>query len=210
MALKRGMSKITLWNWWIDSVLFTSALVVALSSVYFLYIPTGGYQGGRNPYYNLQLLFTRHTWDDLHTWGGIVMIAVAIIHLILHWPWVVNMTRRAYKDLTGINGKMNWRGRLNLLLNVVVGISFLMAAASGIYFLFFPGGNWAADPMIVLTRLTWDLIHTWSGIVLFAAALIHFAIHWRWVVNVTVNISQKLALASRLVQSKPVLPSVKG
>jgi hypothetical protein len=210
MALKRGMSKITLRNWWIDAVLFSSALIAALSGVYFLYFPTGGYQGGRNPYYNIQILFTRHTWDDLHTWGGIVMIAIAAIHLILHWPWVVNMTRRAYKDLAGINGKMNWRGRLNLILNVVVGFSFLLTAISGIYFLFVTGGRGAVDPLFLFTRITWDLIHTWAGIALITTGVIHLAIHWRWVVNVTTSISKRLVPVGRPTQSQPVLPTVKG
>jgi hypothetical protein len=210
MALKRGMSKITLRNWWIDAVLFTSALIAALSGLYFLYFPIGGYQGGRNPYYNIQILFTRHTWDDLHTWGGIVMIAIAVIHLILHWPWVVNMTRRAYKDIVGINGKMNWRGRLNLILNVVVGITFLLTAISGIYFLYVPGGRMAVDPLFLFTRITWDLIHTWAGIALITTGVIHFAIHWRWVVNVTASISKRPVPVGRQTQSQPVLPTVKG
>jgi preprotein translocase subunit SecY len=205
MQIKRGMSKITQRNWWIDAVLLGSALVAALSSLYFLYFPSGGYQGGRNPYYNIQVLFSRHTWGDLHMWGGIVMIAVVMIHLILHWSWVVNMTRRMLKDLTGKNGKMNQRGRLNLLLNVVVGLSFLVTAISGVYFLFVPGGRGAVDPMFLFSRITWDLIHTWAGVILIAAGVIHFAIHWRWVVNVATSISKRPISREMPTQSQPVL-----
>ncbi|MFC1922928.1 DUF4405 domain-containing protein [Chloroflexota bacterium] len=205
MQIKRGMSKITLRNWWIDAVLVSSALIAALSGLYFLYFPSGGYQGGRNPYYNIQVLFSRHTWSDLHMWGGIVMIGVAVVHLILHWSWVVNMTRRMIKDITGKNGKMNLRGRLNLLLNVVVGFSFLATAISGMYFLFVPGGRGAADPMLLFGRITWDLIHTWAGVILIAAGVVHFAIHWRWVVNVTTSISKRLTSREMPTQSQPVL-----
>jgi hypothetical protein len=205
MQIKRGMSKITLRNWWIDAVLFSSALIAALSGLYFLYFPSGGYQGGRNPYYNIQVLFSRHTWDDLHMWGGVVMIVVAITHLILHWSWVVNMTRRMIKDLSGKNGKMNQRGRLNLLLNVVVGISFLLTAVSGVYFLFVPGGRGAVDPMFLFSRITWDLIHTWAGITLITAGVVHFAIHWRWVVNVATSLSKSSISRELPTQSQPVL-----
>jgi preprotein translocase subunit SecY len=204
MLMKKGMSKITQRNWWIDAVLFGSALIAALSGLYFLYFPSGGYQGGRNPYYNIQVLFSRHTWGDLHIWGGVVMIAIAIIHLILHWSWVVNMTRRMLKDLTGKNGKMNWRGRLNLLLNVLVGLSFLVTAISGVYFLFFPGGRGVVDPMLLFNRITWDLIHTWAGVTLITAGVIHFAIHWRWVVNVSTSISKRLMPVGGAAQSQPV------
>jgi hypothetical protein len=29
------------------------------------------------------------------------------------------------------------------------------------------------------------MLHTWSGVVLVSTAVVHFAIHWRWVKNVT-------------------------
>ena len=29
------------------------------------------------------------------------------------------------------------------------------------------------------------MIHTWSGVAMIVAAVIHLAIHWRWVTNVT-------------------------
>ena len=70
------VSKQTQRNWWINAALGGSAIIAALSGIYFLFLPNGGYQGGRNPLYNLQILFTRHTWDDLHTWSGVIMIAV--------------------------------------------------------------------------------------------------------------------------------------
>ena len=203
MSIKKGMSKITLRNWWIDAVLFSSALIAAVSGIYFLYFPSGGYQGGRNPYFNIEVLFSRHTWDDLHMWGGILMISVAVFHLILHWSWFVNMARRMLKDVTGKNGKMNRRGRLNLLLNIIVGISFLFTAFSGVYFLFVPSGRWAVDPMFLIDRTSWSLIHTWAGVILITAGVIHFIIHWRWVINVTMSISKLPSLQKVLTHSVP-------
>lgn len=205
MSMKKGMSKVTQRNWWMDASLFSSALAAALSGIYFLYFPTGGFQGGRNPYYNIQIIFSRHTWADLHMWAGIVMIVIAIIHLSLHWSLVINMTRRALKDLTGINGKMNMRGRFNLLLNIAVGISFLLTAISGMYFLFVSAGRGTVDPMFLFSRITWDLIHTWAGVTLIATGVIHFAIHWRWMVNVTKSISKNLISREIPAQSQPVL-----
>lgn len=205
MQSQRGMSKITLRNWRIDAVLFGSALIAALSGLYFLYFPAGGYQGGRNPYYNIQILFSRHTWDDLHLWAGILVIAIAVVHLVLHWSWFVNMARRMLKDLTGKNGKMNRRGRLNLLLNIVVGLSFLLTGISGVYFLFVPGGQGAVDPMFLFSRLNWDLIHTWAGVTLITAGVIHFAIHWRWVVNVAMSLKKTSISREVQTQNQPVL-----
>ncbi|MCG2786277.1 MAG: DUF4405 domain-containing protein [Anaerolineae bacterium] len=172
-------------NWWIDLFLLVSGLVVLFSSIYFLFWGAGGYQGGRNPYYGAIILFSRETWEWLHTWLGIVMIAAAAIHIPLHWGWIVSMTKRSLNILLGRCERMNAGGQFNLLVNLAIGISALLAAISGMYFFFAAPGS-AKDPTIfIFTRLTWDLIHTWSGVVMIAAGILHFAIHWRWVVNVT-------------------------
>ncbi len=201
---KPSVSPQTRRNWLIDAGLFISAVVAALSGIYFLYFPVSGFRGGRNPKYGIQILFERETWDDLHTWGGVAMIVIALIHLALHWPWVVNMTRRTFKELTGQCGCMNSRGRWNLILNLVVGLSGLLTAISGVYFLFVPGGRGVADPMLLFSRTTWDLVHTWAGVTMIAAAGIHFAIHWRWAINVTSKIVKSLAgtVSPAAVQSK--------
>ena len=69
-------------NWLLDATLFLGGVLAALSGIYFLFVPSGGYQGGRNPTYGVTVLFDRHTWDDLHTWGGVAMIAAAVVHLV--------------------------------------------------------------------------------------------------------------------------------
>jgi hypothetical protein len=184
-VVPQAVSKQTQKNWLVDAMLFGSAIIAALSGIYFLFLPLGGYRGGRNSLHNVQVLFTRQTWDELHTLGGVAMIVAALIHLVFHWKWVVSMARRTFNELTGQCGRMNARGRWNLVLNIVVGLGFLLTALSGVYFLFVPGGRGATDPMILFTRTTWDLLHTWAGIVLITAAVTHFAIHWKWVTKVT-------------------------
>jgi hypothetical protein len=209
---KYGMSTLTVSkqtqkNWWINAALFFSAMVAMVSGTYFLFLPTGNFQGGRNPLYNVQILFARRTWDDLHTWGGIAMIVAAIVHLVIHWPWVVGMARRTWKELTGRYGGMNPRARWNLVLDVVVAASFLFTAISGVYFLFVTRGRWAADPMILFARSTWDMIHTWAGVVLISLAVIHFVIHWKWVTKVTQNMLSRGSGSHASRQTEPVIVS---
>ncbi|MBN1886820.1 MAG: DUF4405 domain-containing protein [Thermoflexales bacterium] len=179
-----SMSKQTRANWLVDAALFFSALLAALSGIYFLFLPSGGYQGGRNPMYGVTILFDRHTWDGLHTWGGVAMIAAVVIHFALHWKWVVSMTGRMAKGLRGQGNGLNAYGRFNVALDALVGISFLLVAVSGVYFLFAPHGH-GTSVGFIFSHTIWDLVHTWSGVVMIVAAVIHFAIHWRWVVNVT-------------------------
>ncbi|RMH36675.1 MAG: DUF4405 domain-containing protein, partial [Gammaproteobacteria bacterium] len=77
-------------NFSLDSLLFVVFFLVNLSGlVMWLVLPSGGYQGGRNPYYHATLFWlTRHGWKDLHLWSGLIMIAIVVMHLKLHWHWV--------------------------------------------------------------------------------------------------------------------------
>ena len=80
---------------------------------------------------------------------------------------------------------MNGMGRFNVAVDALIGLSFLLAAISGVYFLYYPDNHAATDPMILFSRGIWDLVHNWSGVVMTLAAVTHFAIHWKWVVKVT-------------------------
>jgi hypothetical protein len=79
------MSMTTRKNWLIDASLFLGGVAAALSDVYFLFLPSGGCQGGRNPAYELSILSLRHGWSQVHTWGGVLMIAAIAVHFAVHW-----------------------------------------------------------------------------------------------------------------------------
>ena len=60
--------------------------------------PSGGYQGGRNPrYLNSIAGLSREVWKDTHNWSSIIMAAGVLGHLILHWKWIVLMTRVLFR-----------------------------------------------------------------------------------------------------------------
>jgi hypothetical protein len=203
--MKGTVSKQTRNNWLIDAAVFVGALVAAITGVYFLFLPSGGYQGGRNPMYGITILFSRSTWDDLHTWFGALMIAAAAVHFAIHWSWVKGTAKRMAKSAVGKGARMNRHGYLNVAIDATVALSFLLAAVSGVYFMFVPGSGWAADPRFIFSRSTWDLIHTWSGVAMIAAAAIHFAIHWNWVTKVTAKVFRSLSPVE-----KPVAASVEA
>ena len=191
MSEQTKVSGKTLRTWLIDAVAFVGGLLSILSGIYFLYLPSGGYEGGRNPMYGVTILFDRHTWDSLHTWSSVVMIAATVIHFALHWAWVRMSGRRVANHLSRRRRFGSKFARFNIALNAGVGISFLICALSGVYFMFAPSGGYQGganlrwDPGFLLSRTTWDLIHTWSAVALSAAVVVHFAIHWRWVKRVT-------------------------
>jgi hypothetical protein len=192
------LAKETKRNWLIDAVTACTGLLAGLSGLYFLVIPSGGYQGGRNPLYGITVLFERATWDDLHTWTGVFVIIAVAIHLTYHWHWVVRMAKKTVRGLLSRDRVFTRSTKINLLINLAIGVSFLVTALSGMYFLIAPAGgqqggqNTAWDPAILFSRTTWDLIHTWAGVVLGVAAILHFAIHWRWAKNVTIKLVKSL------------------
>jgi hypothetical protein len=196
MKVKNSLSVQTRKNWLINASVFLGGIIAGLSGIYFLFVTSGGYQGGRNALYGLQVLFNRDTWDDLHTWGGVIMIGAVVVHIAIHWDWVVLMTKRILNTLRSKGAHMSQGAKVNLVIDAVIAISFLLTAISGVYFLFAPTGgfqgglNTGWDPGFLFDRTTWDLIHTWAGVVLIATAALHFVIHWRWIKNVTVRFFQ--------------------
>jgi len=171
--------------WWMNITLLGTALVTVLSGVYFLLF-SGGFRGGRNPWYGVELIFSRATWDNIHTWGGVLMITVATLHLVAHWPWFVRMGRRMISEIRGGCGCMNRYGRLNLALSLALGLLFVLAAVSGIVLLFLPQGREVAITLL-WTRRSWDILHTWSGTLMIITAMLHIGIHWKWITKVTRN-----------------------
>ena len=184
IAKRMGLSMQTRRNWLIDAALFLGGILAVLSGVYFLFLPSGGYKGGRNPMYGVTILFERHTWEEVHTWSGVAMIVVAVVHLAVHWRWVKMMAIRVVNAIRTRGAGLSKGARVNVTINLIVAVGFVLVSVSGLYLLLWPAGDRSAT--------VWDMIHTWSGVAMIAAVVVHLAIHWRWVKNVTVRMVQSL------------------
>ena len=206
MDNKRQVSPITRRNWLLDSGVFLTALVASLSGIYFLIFPVGGYKGGRNPYYGIQIIFEREGWEWIHTWISFTFIAVALIHLALHWKWVVNTTSRMIQAIKERKPFLNRGSRVNTFVDGLLAFGFLICAVSGIYLFIVPEvkNGLGIDPMILFSRTTWDLVHTWSGVVFISAAIIHFVLHWGWVTKV----ARKMFAKRSVLATEPITLTV--
>jgi len=88
-------------NYLVDVVIGIGFLFSAVTGIAFLFMGSGGYQGGRNPNFALELMgLSRDTWNTLHTWSSLIMIAGVFIHLVLHWNWIKCMTRNIFSAKT--------------------------------------------------------------------------------------------------------------
>lgn len=78
-------------------LLILTGLVETISGfVLWFALPSGG---GRKA---LELSYwglTRQTWIDIHDWVAIALVAIVVIHLLLHWKWVCRMARNLFIQL---------------------------------------------------------------------------------------------------------------
>jgi hypothetical protein len=84
-------------NYWVDVVIGLGFILSAVTGIVLFVAPSGGYQGGRNPHFGRLVLGLEHdTWKNLHNWSSLVMVAGVLGHLLLHWNWIVCMTKRVF------------------------------------------------------------------------------------------------------------------
>jgi hypothetical protein len=83
----------------IHYVLFIVMLVLGLFQIFsgfimWFVLPRGGLGRGAGGSGDVTFwALSRHNWADLHDWVAVVLVVVVIVHFILHWKWIVRMTR---------------------------------------------------------------------------------------------------------------------
>ncbi len=81
-------------NFLVDFFAFISFLIVAKTGlIIFFFLPEGVRQGR----YQEFLGITKSTYALLHDLSGIVMIVLVLIHLVLHWRWIVCNVKNLFK-----------------------------------------------------------------------------------------------------------------
>ena len=118
------------------------------------------------------LLSPRMTGLALHEILGFIFFVPIIIHLLLAWPWIQNVTTKFFKTAST-------RTRINFFLNSILFILVISELVSGFVI-----------SQVVLPRLGIKTIndHLWRSVhnlplnfvVLFAG--LHIAINWGWIV----------------------------
>lgn len=115
-----------------------------------------------------------------HELLGLAFGIAILVHVVLHWNWVVSITRRFFS-------KVFHESRLNYLLNAALFIDMVVIIITG----------------ILISRtigLSFNLAQTLEPVHLLASYLslvligLHVALHWKWIVTHT----QKYLIPSRL------------
>jgi len=86
-------------NYILALIMFLLALFQTVSGfVLWLVLPGGGYgyRGGRGEGVGTgaTFLWSRDTWIDIHDWVAVALLVILVVHLVLHWRWIVYMTKK--------------------------------------------------------------------------------------------------------------------
>jgi hypothetical protein len=81
--------------------------------------------------------------------------------------------------------------KINYIIDALMVVSFAVTAVTGlIIFFFIPGGvpQGRYQEFIGILKGTWTAVHNWAGIVMVLLVVLHFLLHWKWVVSTTKNL----------------------
>lgn len=112
------------------------------------------------------------TGIPLHELLGLFFAVGLIVHLLLHWDWIVALTRTFFK-------KLLHQSRVNYVLNAALLIVVVAMTLSGIVISQTLG---LSLPMADSTYLTWSTVHALSAQLVLVLVALHIAMHWRWIV----------------------------
>jgi hypothetical protein len=77
-------------NYFVDIFMGISFVVSAITGlIIFFFIPSGVKHGSLQEF----LGFEKYIWTNIHNWSGLLMILLVLLHLILHWNWIVCITK---------------------------------------------------------------------------------------------------------------------
>jgi len=109
----------------------------------------------------------------LHEWIGIGLGVALLVHLTLHWDWVIRTTRK----LLSRGGRERFIWLVNLLLLACM----TLCIASGILI------SEVALPQLGITlpaSFFWRQMHDTTATLTLILVPIHAALRWRWIVGV--------------------------
>jgi hypothetical protein len=142
----------------------------------------------------------RATGQTIHEWLGVAFGAAIIVHLLLHWKWIVNVVRRFFSKLPG-------QVRLNSILNTLLFITVTLIIFSGIMI---------SKVVLSTFGLTgqhdgiWRIVHTTATNVALIIVGLHVALHWKWVVSTIKRYMWQPIVNRRPKHTQPVLVSEPG
>ncbi len=113
------------------------------------------------------------TGVEIHEWLGLALGVALLLHLTLHWDWVLRTTRRVVSP--------RGRDKLIWLVNLALLLAMALCVTSGVLI------SRVALPYLGIDPLGgpfWTQLHILTAEVTLGLVPIHVALRWRWIVGV--------------------------
>lgn len=110
---------------------------------------------------------------SIHEWLATAALAALVIHLLLSWDWIVQVTRRFIGKVSGLS-------RANYILNWLLFIDGTVIMLSGFMI------SEAVLPSLGISlpqNFAWRSLHDVSANLFLLLLGIHTALHWGWIVD---------------------------
>lgn len=114
---------------------------------------------------------TRFTGIPIHEWLGIVLGGALVYHLLLHWQWIVALTRKIVSKLPAVQ-------RIRYFVDLLLFIDMVIVVASGILI------SEAALPQVGIQigrNFLWRGLHHSSTELISWLVGFHLALSWGWI-----------------------------
>jgi hypothetical protein len=109
----------------------------------------------------------------IHEWLTLSMVAALIVHLLLSWDWITEITSRFL-------GKLGTQNRINYILNWLLFIDGTLIMVSGTMI------SEAVLPLVGIKLpmgFAWRSLHDMSANIGLLLLGIHTALHWGWIIT---------------------------
>lgn len=77
-------------SYFVDILMGISFIVSAITGIF-------KFPGLTKYFISIYLVITPYDMAIIHDWSGVTMASLVLIHLILHWKWIVAMTKNIFK-----------------------------------------------------------------------------------------------------------------
>jgi hypothetical protein len=107
-----------------------------------------------------------------HELLGVALGFVLVVHILLHWQWIVSITRHFFRNL--LHGS-----RLNYVLNLALFADMAILIVTGLLVSRTLGLNLGLDRQ---AQGHWQRVHILSSEAALIIVALHVAVHWKWII----------------------------
>lgn len=115
------------------------------------------------------------TGNLIHEWIGVAVAAALLVHILLHWNWIVEVGGKFFKNL--------WHAsRLQFMLDILIFVAFIVLITSGLVI--------SKNVMSILgihftAARSWKMIHSTASNIAVILAGLHIFLNWNWIACMT-------------------------